>query len=63
MMRKNEEFPKILRDAYKNLPRKMRVRVKMTARELLEIQRDNNALINTGESSLDGKRGMGNEGY
>jgi hypothetical protein len=55
-MRKNEEFPKILRDAYKGLPLKVRVKVNTTARKLLEIQRENNALINTGEPSLDGKR-------
>jgi hypothetical protein len=57
MDRKNNEFLKILRDAYKGLPLKMRVRVNITAKELLEIQRENNAcLTSAGNPALDGKR-------
>jgi hypothetical protein len=58
MDQKNKGFLKTLRDMYKNLPLKMRVRVNMTAGELLELQKGNNAFSgDAGESSLDDGRG------
>jgi hypothetical protein len=58
MDRKNKGFLKTLRDVYKKLPLKMRVRVNMTASELLELQKGNNAFAgDAGEKSLDEERG------
>jgi hypothetical protein len=60
MDRKTNKFHKVLRDAYKGLPLKMRVRVNMTAGELLELQKKNNAFLgNAGDRSAGDERGDG----
>jgi hypothetical protein len=49
---KNNGFLKMLLDMYKNLPLKMRARVNITATELLEMQKGNNAFsANAGDRS------------
>jgi hypothetical protein len=58
MNNENKKVSDFSNEDYKNLPLEMRVRVNLTARELLEIQRKNKALIE-GEVYLekDGKKG------
>jgi hypothetical protein len=57
---KNNELPKALGDAYKDLTLKMRVRVNKTASKLLELQKENNAFtVDAGDPSLDDGRGNG----
>jgi len=45
MNNENKKVSEFNNEDYKNLPLEMRVRVNMTARELLEIQRKNKVLV------------------
>jgi hypothetical protein len=45
MNNENKKVSDFSNEDYKNLPLEMRVRVNLTARELLEIQRKNKALV------------------
>jgi len=59
MNNENKKVSDFSNEEYKNLPLEMRVRVNLTARELLEIQRKNKALVEeAGEVDLkkDGKK-------
>jgi len=49
MGEENEKVSDCFSDDYKNLPLKARVKVNLTARELLEIQEKNKALLGGGE--------------
>jgi len=44
MSRKNKELPKKLRDGYKKLPLKARMKLLVLARKVLEKQREKNTL-------------------
>ena len=60
MNNENKKVSDFISEAYRDLPFKMRVRVNMTANELLEIQRRNKALVEDGgEVDLreDGEKG------
>ena len=59
MNNENKKVSEFNFEDYKNLPLEMQVRVNLTARELLEIQRKNKALVEeAGEVDLkkDGKK-------
>jgi hypothetical protein len=45
MNNENRKVSDFINEVYKDLPLKMRVKVNMTANELLEIQRMNKALV------------------
>jgi len=49
MNNENKKVSEFSNEDYKNLPLEMRVRVNLTARELLEIQRKNRALVEGGK--------------
>jgi hypothetical protein len=54
----NKEFLEDLREDYKDLPLKMRVKVNTTAAKLLELQKENGAFLDkVGDLSLEGERG------
>jgi len=58
MNNENKKVSDFIGEAYKDLPLEMRVKVNMTANELLEIQRRNKALVEDGgevSSYEDGK--------
>jgi len=60
MKNENKKVSDFSNEDYKNLPLEMRVRVNLTAMELLEIQRKNRALVeDVGEVDLgeDGENG------
>ena len=57
MNRKEKKVSYDFSEDYKDLPQKMRTRVNLTARELLELQKKTNALLeNTGDRSLEEER-------
>jgi len=49
MNNENKKVSDFISEVYRDLPLEMRVRVNMTANELLEIQRKNKALIEDGK--------------
>jgi len=49
MNNENKKVSDFSNEDYKNLPLEMRVRVNLTASELLEIQRKNKALVEGGK--------------
>jgi len=58
MNNENKKVSEFSNEDYKDLPLEMRVRVNLTARELLEIQRKNKALVEDaeeGDLKKDGK--------
>jgi len=58
MNNENKKVSDFISEAYRDLPLKMRVKVNITANELLEIQKKNKALVEDGEklsSCEDGK--------
>ena len=58
MNNENKKESEFSNEDYKDLPLEMRVRVNLTARELLEIQRKNKALVEDaeeGDLKKDGK--------
>jgi hypothetical protein len=58
MNNENRKVSDFIGEVYRDLPLEMRVKVNMTASELLEIQRRNKALVEDGEklsSCEDGK--------
>jgi len=64
MKNENKKVSEFSNEDYKNLPLEMRVRINLTARELLEIQRKNKALIEDGgevDLGRDGEKGGRNE--
>jgi len=60
MNNENKKVSEFNSEDYKNLPVEMRVRVNMTANELLEIQRRNKALVEGGKklSSYEHEKNM-----
>jgi len=48
MNNENKKVSDFSNEDYKNLPLEMRVKVNLTARELLEIQKKNKALVEDG---------------
>jgi len=60
MNNENKKVSDFISENYKDLPLEMRTRVNMTANELLEIQRKNKALIESGEklSSHEDRKNM-----
>ena len=57
MNKKDKEVSYDFGEVYKDLPLKMRARVNMTARDLLEIQRGNNAFCDDGIDRSAGEDG------
>jgi len=58
MNNENKKVSEFSNEDYKNLPLEMQVRINMTARELLEIQRKNKALVeNVKDLRRDGEKG------
>jgi len=60
MNNENKKVSDFISEAYRDLPVEMQVRVNLTARELLEIQRKNKALVEGGEklSSYEDSKNM-----
>jgi len=56
MNNENRKVSDFISETYRDLPLEMRVRVNMTANELLEIQRRNKALIEDGRDREKGNK-------
>ena len=57
MYRKNKSLPKDFGDNFRNLPLKLRVKILLAARRLLEAQREIKGLVGSGKNSEGGKNG------